>query len=822
MTLGIKGNLVSLKDVTQIIDFPTDSLFSVHDSNGDFVGRVNGVDFANALGGIGTQDVNLLANGVIKVVTTQINFKGFKSLVDNAGVGDISANYWVSNTEGGVFSVDALVWSPIDDKRYKNTTSTNTDTDPSLDATNWVLDNSEIVAYPIWLPVAQGKEYGIGQVVMSPLDNLRYTNRTGTNTASDPSTDTVNWIIVKGELVAYPDWQPSSTGKVYAIGDVSISPIDKQRYSNRIGTNTDTDPSTDTTNWIIQQAELVAYPTWQPSSTGKTYAIGAISVSPTDNQRYNNITGTNTNIEPSADPTNWALFEVDEITEIEETISVEIGVSDFNFGNVIHNLNELFPNVEIVQISKIWVSNGMNFPVSGEDSNPTGITIGSGFFWVVGTQNDRVYQYSLGGVFTGFSFSVAGEVGTPSDIQFRNNFLYVLGGPIGFVFKYELNGDYTGVSFSVTGQDPTPTGLTVGNGFFWITGLVTGNVYQYTIEGVFTGFSFPVSGQDAIPQGIEFAYGFLWVVGSLTDTVYQYNLSGTFTGVSFLVGAEDSNPVGLTFNDGFFWMIGTSTITSYQYSPQFYQEEQFDVTTSGLAPTGITVGNGFFWIMLTDSDLVSQFTFGGIFTGFAFTILPLLTGHGITFGDGRLWVINRTTSVIIPFSVTGSAGGSVGSPIDTSGEDASPKGVAYVDGFLWVVGANTRTVYQYDIITGDYTGASFSIISQIPSPTGIDFIDGYFWVIDDAQLRIFKYTIEGIFTGESKSSTPPITTGSTKGITHHAGSFYLTDDDDDFVARYLINGEYILSKNQAKQVTTSETFISLPFTAPSAVIKFSK
>jgi hypothetical protein len=139
--------------------------------------------------------------------------------------------------------------------------------------------------------------------------------------------------------------------------------------------------------------------------------------------------------------------------------------------------------------------------VSSQDGTQEGIffnSTGTKMF-MVGTNNERVYQYTLG---TGFDLSSA---------------------------------SYDSVSFSVGGEDSNPHGIyfnSIGTKMFMV-GLSSVRVYQYTLG---TGYDlstvsydsvgFDVSSQDSSPQGIYFnSTGTkMFIVGNSKDRVYEYDL----------------------------------------------------------------------------------------------------------------------------------------------------------------------------------------------------------------------------------------------------------------------------------------------------------
>jgi hypothetical protein len=133
--------------------------------------------------------------------------------------------------------------------------------------------------------------YEVGNIVI--LGNTYYKNLTGTNSTS-PSLDTVNWVISNAAGVS--NWSATAT---YAIDAIVIS--ENTYFKNLTGINSTSPavPSTDTTNWVIQDANGATI--WDSAAT--TYAIDAIVISA--GIYYKNVTGVNTTTVPKNDTTNW-------------------------------------------------------------------------------------------------------------------------------------------------------------------------------------------------------------------------------------------------------------------------------------------------------------------------------------------------------------------------------------------------------------------------------------------------------------------------------------------------------------------------------------
>ncbi len=186
------------------------------------------------------------------------------------------------------------------------------------------------------------------------------------------------------------------------------------------------------------------------------------------------------------------------------------------------------------------------------DNIPVGLTFkpdGTSMF-IIGNQNDNVYQYTL---------STAWDVSTAS---------------------------YASKSFNVATQDNAVSGFAFksdGTAFYHCSSR-TDTVYQYTLSTAwdvstasYASKSFSVSTLDGNPRQINFSPtgDKLWFTGLSSDYVYELDLStdfdistASYNNINYNAGTQDSYPVSTFFkSDGSkMYVIGITNDTVYQYS----------------------------------------------------------------------------------------------------------------------------------------------------------------------------------------------------------------------------------------------------------------
>jgi sugar lactone lactonase YvrE len=388
-----------------------------------------------------------------------------------------------------------------------------------------------------------------------------------------------------------------------------------------------------------------------------------------------------------------------------------------------------------------------SFSVSAQEASPQGLFFkpDGTTFYVVGTTNDTIYQYSCGTAwdvstasYASKSFSVNAQETSPQALFFKSDGtkFYVVGETNDTIYQYSCatawdvsTSSYDSKSFSVTTQETTPYGL-----FFksdgtrlYIVGTTNDNICQYDLplawDVVNAGFgikAFAVNLQDTSPTDLTFGSDGtkLYVIGSTGDVVYQYtcstawdintavfnyNSSGAYgrARVSF----QDTAPQGVFFKpDGTtFYIVGTVNDTVYQYSCA----TAWDISTASYATKSFSVA-------------AQETTPNGLFfkpDGTTFYIVGNTTDTVYQYSCATAWDISTASYATKSFSV--------------NGQDSNPTGLFFKpDGTkFYIVGITNDTVFQYtcatawDVSTASYDSKSFSIQLQEGNPSGITIDD---------------------------------------------------------------------------------------------------
>lgn len=401
--------------------------------------------------------------------------------------------------------------------------------------------------------------------------------------------------------------------------------------------------------------------------------------------------------------------------------------------------------------------------ISAQSTNPSGIHFKSDGtkMYILDGGTDTIYQYSLSTAwnlstasYDSKSYSVTARESAPNDLFFKDDGtkFYIVGTTNDTVYQFSLStawdistASYDSKSFSVNAQEGTPVGLafkTDGTKFY-VVGGVNDTVYQYSMSTAwdvstasYDSKSFSVATQEGTPNAVFFKTDGtkMYVVGQANDTIYQYSLStawdvstASYDSKSFSVNSQETSPQGLFFKDdgtaAFFVGTGNDTVWKASLSTAW------DISTAS-------------FVYGTDSFYVaSQQTFP--------TEVQFKT-------DGtKMYVLGRTNDTVYQYSL------STAWSVDTASYDSKSFSVSTQEGFpnglffkpdgtkMYVIGQGQDTVFQYslstawDVSTASYDSISFSITTQDAAPQALFFKpDGTkLFILGSFNDRVYQYSL---------------------------------------------------------------------------------
>lgn len=245
----------------------------------------------------------------------------------------------------------------------------------------------------------------------------------------------------------------------------------------------------------------------------------------------------------------------------------------------------------------------VSFSVGSQATNPMSLAFSSDGIkmYVTDDATDKVYQYSLSSAwdastasYDNVSFSLTQDT-APYSITFKSDGtkMYMVGSFNDRVYQYSLSSawdlstaSYDSVSFSVSGQSGSSEGIAFKSDGtkMYIASSVGNRVYQYSLSSAwdvssasYDSIFFSANSQESLVRGLAFKSdgSKMYIIGNGTKKIYQYTLStpwavssASYDSVSFSVSTQDTFPMDVVFKtDGSkFYIVGSTNDRVYQYS----------------------------------------------------------------------------------------------------------------------------------------------------------------------------------------------------------------------------------------------------------------
>ena len=155
---------------------------------------------------------------------------------------------------------------------------------------------------------SSSETYGTGEYARGSNDGW-YISIVDSNTGNDPTTDTTNWtrFDVSPSTVVSPNRGTWSGTETYETGQY-VQGSNNGWYISLADSNTNNDPTTDSTNWQQFDIDTNTDPNRGTWSGSNTYSMGEYTQA-SNGGWYVSLTASNTNNDPTTDTTNWVRFD---------------------------------------------------------------------------------------------------------------------------------------------------------------------------------------------------------------------------------------------------------------------------------------------------------------------------------------------------------------------------------------------------------------------------------------------------------------------------------------------------------------------------------
>jgi sugar lactone lactonase YvrE len=405
-----------------------------------------------------------------------------------------------------------------------------------------------------------------------------------------------------------------------------------------------------------------------------------------------------------------------------------------------------------------------NFSISAQEDTPMDVTFNDtgSKMYVVGMQNDTVYQYGLTinfdlstASYDSKSHSVNSETATPRGVRFNadGTRMLILGEDTpNEVYQYTLStgfdvstASYDSVSFSVNNESVNSHAMTFNDDGLkmYISDLTTNIIYQYTLTSAFdmstasyASKSYDLTSINGTARGMTFSSdgNTLFILESNGGKVTANTLTSSFDISSasypvFHTGAEAGGTPPIVFND-----LGTkmyamdySTDKVYQYSlssaytinSASYDSKSFSVNSEETNATGIAFqpDGAKMFVLGDDNNNVNQY------------------------------------SLSTDFDVSTASYDGDSERFDVSSEEANPTAIIFNDDGtkMFIMGSTGDDINEYtldpayDVSTASYNGDGerFSVSAQETDPYALTFNDDgtILYVVGDTNDTVYQYDL---------------------------------------------------------------------------------
>ena len=465
------------------------------------------------------------------------------------------------------------------------------------------------------------------------------------------------------------------------------------------------------------------------------------------------------------------------------------------------------------------------FELDSRNMTPTGVVFDGEHFWIVDPITRAIFAYDgLVGEDRDFKDTINQKLkintdGVTAGLAFHDSKLWSIDivNPLVKSFKPPVIDVPTPQKLD-TGN-LSPIGMTFYDDKLWVTDLQAERVYVYGLDPDETNtnkfvhtledeFTVDVT-EGAFLSGIDFANDRFWLVEAVLradSKILAYDLDGNPDADSGFLILPRTVPISIVAHNDKFWVTDiTRNVIAFNLDGTPDAESGFALHPSNTFPRGITVHDDKFWILDQPTKKIFAYDLDGTYDeSSSFTLhtnnkFP----NGIAFYDDKFWIADADTAggmhQVFAYDASGELIPGFGFFLDNG--NTNPTGIVFANDMFWLVENDDRRIYDYtqndDSGIYDYTEnwkhdpfSEFILHEMNKFPAGITFDGTNLWVVNDETgfEMIFSYTLDGESAGEPFSLHDDNDRPS--GITFDGTKLWVTDEHDDKLYAYNLNGEF--------------------------------
>ena len=315
--------------------------------------------------------------------------------------------------------------------------------------------------------------------------------------------------------------------------------------------------------------------------------------------------------------------------------------------------------------------------------------------------------------------------------------------------------------------------------YLWVLGGDHNRIGRYTKTGVYTGFSFVYGSAKSIPRDICWDGEYLCILEDYDNKVYKYTRSGIYTGLNFSVTNEDYNPKGMCWDGEYYWVVGSDSDTVYKYdSSGVYTGVSFYVGAQESIPYNIRWNGTHFMIVGSINKTIYYYDESGVYGNIYKSI------DSITTDPRGLEIIDGVTIITDPEKLYRLENDKFFAALEEG--DSQIRGIAFDGTYIWVLTYTNDNIYKFNL-DGTYTGFSFNVTDRDSGTMDLCWDGTYLCVTGIAEDKIYRYTTSGTYVGSfSTLSQDTLMSMMTVAMEY----YWVFGNDNDTVYKYTLDGTY--------------------------------
>ncbi len=217
-----------------------------------------------------------------------------------------------------------------------------------------------------------------------------------------------------------------------------------------------------------------------------------------------------------------------------------------------------------------WEYSGLSYNLSSEDTSPQDIFYNGSHWFMIGSDNKKIYVYNSTWNYTNISYYVGNQDAFPVSLYFNDSHWFLLGNnQNGRIYVYNSTWNYTGINYSLINPELNEAmGFYFKDPYWWVI-PVNAYVFRYNLTWNYTNVNFSIDNEDSLRKDIHYLNPYWYANGILNPEIFIYNSTWNYTGNSIDLSSEISAGAGagIFYYDNNWYALDSADDEVHVYSP---------------------------------------------------------------------------------------------------------------------------------------------------------------------------------------------------------------------------------------------------------------